>query len=78
VKLADYNGKKKKKKKKQRQDFLKKQNTYLPPLFAEENVYLVRGPPETHFCWCFSKVKTFNHHSIFFGYLLEPDVEYGL
>jgi hypothetical protein len=64
--------------KKKRQDVLKKQNTYPPPLFAEENVYLVMGPPETHFCLCFTKVKTSKHQAIFLGYLLEPDVEYGL
>jgi hypothetical protein len=52
---------------KQRQDVLKKQNNYPPPLFAEENVYLVTGPPETHFCLCFTKVKTFKHHSIEYG-----------
>jgi hypothetical protein len=65
-------------KKTKRQTVLKKQNTYPPPLFAEENVYLVRGPPETHFCWCFTKVKTVGIILYFFGYLLPAYVEYGL
>jgi hypothetical protein len=57
---------------------LTKQNTYPPPLFAEGKCLLGKGPSRDTFLLVLYQGKNPEYHSIFFGYLLEPDVEYGL